>query len=268
MTAIDPTARVASGATIGKDVEIGPYCIIGPKVTIGDNCKLHSHVVVAGRTTIGPRTTIWPFASLGTAPQSIHYKGEDTRLIIGADCIIRESVTMNIGTAGGKGETCVGSNCFFMAYAHVGHDSIVGNHVVFANCVPLGGFVEIGDNVFLGGMSAVHQFTRVGAHAMIGASTMVTQDVMPFTYAVGSPIGLAGINKVGMTRRGFSPDEIRLARRAYLSIFTGPGTLSERVEKIAASNSADQFMAQMIAFIKGGKSRHLATPRRENAGEA
>jgi UDP-N-acetylglucosamine acyltransferase len=267
MTSIDPTARIDKNATIGKNVSIGPYCVIGPDVRLGDDCKLTAHVVISGRTTIGPRTVISPFASLGSPPQSVHYHGEATSLEIGADCIIRECVTMNIGTAGGKGATKVGDHCFFMAYSHVGHDCVVGNHVVFANCVPLGGFVEIGDFVFLGGMSAVHQFTRVGSYAMIAASTMVTQDVIPYAYAAGTRVYLAGINRIGLTRGGFSRDDIHKVRRAYLSIFMGSGTLAERVEQIARERSDDKFAMRMIEFIRAGKSRHIATPR-GSAGDA
>ena len=261
MTTIDPTARVDKNAAIGKNVTIGPYCIIGPKFTIGDDCRLVGHVVIEGRTNIGARTVISPFASLGSPPQSVHYRGEDTALVVGSDCVIRESVTMNIATAGGKGVTKIGDHCFFMAYSHVGHDSVVGNHVVFANCVPLGGFVEVGDYAFLGGMSAVHQFTRVGAYAMIGASTIVTQDVVPFAYAVGSPVGLAGINKIGLTRGGFSSKSIHKIRDAYRAIFAGAGTLAERVEMVALKHANDEFAMRMIDFIRAGKSRHLATPR-------
>src|SRR5215831_14495248 len=197
MTAIDPTARVATGAVIGKDVSIGPYCVIGPDVVIGDGVRLVSQVHIAGHTTIGPRTVIYPFASLGTPPQSTRYRGGPTRLTIGADCDLRESVTMNLGTEDGGGITTVGDRGFFMANSHVGHDCHVGNDVVFANCATLGGHCEIGDGVVIGGLSAVHQFTRIGTAAMVGGMTGVRGDVIPYGLAKGETARLEGLNLVG-----------------------------------------------------------------------
>ncbi len=157
---IDPSARIEAGAQIGKNVSIGPYCTIGANVTIGDDCRLVGHVNLAGHTTIGPRTVIYPFASLGTPPQSFSYRGEPTKLLVGADCDIRESVTMNIGTAQDRGVTSVGDKCFLMVGSHVAHDCQVGNNVVFANNIMLGGHVVIGDNVVFGGGVAVRQFVQ------------------------------------------------------------------------------------------------------------
>src|SRR5690242_11955719 len=178
--AIDPSAKIARSALIGADVEIGPYCVIGPDVVIGDRCRLVAQVHVAGHTTIGAGTAIYPFASLGTPPQSVHYRGGPTRLTIGARCQIRENVTVNIGTEDGGGLTTIGDDCFLMAGAHVAHDCHVGNHVVFANNAVIGGHVEIGDYVFLGGQAAVHQRVRVGESVMIAGYTALREDAVPF----------------------------------------------------------------------------------------
>lgn len=262
MTNVDSTARVAPGAELGKDVIIGPYCVIGPKVTIGDGCQLLTHVHVAGRTTIGPRTKVSAFASLGTPPQSVHYKGEDTTLTIGADCDIREHVTMNIGTAG-SGGTKVGDRCMLMVGAHVGHDCVVGKEVVFANNATLGGFAQIGDHVFLGGLCAVHQFARVGEQAIVGGLAGVTNDIIPYAAVIGHRGKLAGLNRIGMKRRGFSGIEITNIYRAYRSIFFGPGALADRVKKTAEEHRDDVRVMRIIEFIRGGK-RRLALPRNGN----
>jgi len=260
MSTIDPTARVDRGAELGSDVAIGPYCVIGPKVKIGDGCRLLSHVHVTGRTTIGPRTKIAPFASLGTPPQSVHYHGEDTALIIGADCDIREHVTMNIATAEGPGVTKVGDKCMFMVGSHVGHDCIVADNVTFANNATLGGFVEIGEYVFLGGLCAVHQFTRVGAYVMIGGVAGVSSDVIPYAAVIGHRGELAGLNRVGLKRRGFSSADIQKIYRAYRNLFFGSGSFADRLAKAAVEYSGDAQVMRMIDFIKAG-NRNLMHPR-------
>ena len=234
MTAsIDPTARVADGATIGQNVSVGPYCIVGPYVTIGDGCRLVAHVHLTGHTMIGPRSVVHPFASLGSPPQSVKYRGGRTRLIVGADCDIREGVTMNTGTEGDRGETQVGDRCFFMVGSHVAHDCTVGNDVVFANNAVLGGHVTVGDNVVLGGNAAVRQFVRVGEGAMIGGVSGVRADVIPFGYAVGQLADLVGINVVGLKRRGSSRTDIHRLRKAYRILFFGPGSFRARVDVVA-----------------------------------
>jgi len=266
MSTIDPTARIASGAVIGRNVSIGAYCTIGANVSIGDECRLESHVNLAGHTTIGPRTVISPFASLGTPPQSVHYHGEPTKLIVGADCVIREHVTMNTGTGKGRGETVIGDHCFLMVGSHVGHDCIVGNHVTFANNATLGGFCEVGDAAFLGGLCAVHQFVRIGTQAMIGGLAGVSFDVIPYGMAFGNHAVLAGINKVGLKRRGLTPEAIRGVYRGYRAIFYGGGTMSARVEKAAADYGADDFVMRMIEFIRSAQKRRLTVPRARDAG--
>jgi UDP-N-acetylglucosamine acyltransferase len=261
MTTIDPTARIERGAELGNDVTVGPYCVIGPKVKIGDGCRLLAHVYVTGRTTIGAQTQISPFVSLGTAPQSVHYKGEDTALTIGAHCDIREHVTMNIATAEGRGLTAVGDRCLFMVGAHVAHDCAIGNDVVFANNATLGGFVEIGDYVFLGGLCAVHQFARIGAYAIVGGLAGVPTDVIPYAAVVGHRAELAGLNRVGLRRRGFSSADIQKIYRAYQSLFFGAGTFAERLSKTTAEYKGDAHVMRMIDFINAGKARNLMHPR-------
>lgn len=260
MTAIDPTARVASGAVIGNDVTIGPFCVIGPHVVLGEGCRLIAHVHVTGSTTIGPRTVIYPFASLGTPPQSTRYRGGDTRLIIGADCDLRESVTMNIGTEDGGGVTTVGDRGFFMANSHVAHDCHVGNDVTFANCATLGGHVEVGDGVVIGGLSAVHQFTRVGSFAMIGGVAGVRGDVIPFGLANGDYARLEGLNLVGLKRRKFSRERIHALRRAYQKLFLDPGQFAARLDAAAQEFAADETVMQIITFIRDGQHRPLCRP--------
>jgi UDP-N-acetylglucosamine acyltransferase len=253
MTTIDSTARVAAGAQLGSNVTIGPYCVVGPQVSIGDDCQLLTHVHITGRTSVGARTKISAFASLGTPPQSVHYHGEDTALTIGADCDIREHVTMNIAT--GTNGTLVGDHCLLMVGSHVGHDCVIGKHVVFANNATLGGFVEIGDYVFLGGLCAIHQFARVGEHAVVGGLTGVNHDVVPFAAVVGNRGKLAGLNRVGLKRRGFATAEIQRIYAGYRSIFFGAGNLAERVARTAERYAADALVMRMVDFIRAGKRR-------------
>ncbi len=264
MTAIDATARVASGAAIGQDVTIGPYCVVGPDAVIGDGCRLVAHVHVAGHTTIGPRTVIYPFASLGTPPQSTRYRGGPTRLVIGADCDLRESVTMNLGTEDGGGITTVGDRGFFMANSHVGHDCHVGNAVTFANCATLGGHVQLGDGVVLGGLTAVHQFTRIGSYAMIGGMCGVRGDVIPYGLAAGNYAQLEGLNVVGMKRRKMPRERIHTVRHAYRELFHGPGHFAERVERVAKDFAADEAVMQIVTFIREAEHRPLCQAGRDH----
>jgi len=264
MTEIDPGARVAAGAVIGADVSIGPYCIVGPNVTIGDGCRLVAHVHVTGHTTIGPRCTIYPFASLGTPPQDVKFRGGPTRLVVGADCDIREGVTMNIGTEHDRGITDVGDGCFFMAGSHVGHDCKVGRNVTFANNAVLGGHVTIDDFVYLGGQAAVRQRMRIGEGAMISGLSGVIADVIPYGYAVGQLADLAGINVVGLKRRGVARADVHRLRQAYRSMFFGAGTFRERLEIVASEFAADPLVAKVISFIRAGGPRPLTMATRRN----
>lgn len=275
MTFIDPSARVANGATIGKEVTIGPYCVIGPDVMIADGCRLIAHVHVTGHTAIGPRTIVYPFSSLGTPPQSVRYRGGPTRLVIGADCEIRESVTMNTGTEDDRGVTEVGDKCMFMVGCHVGHDCKVGNHVTMANNAVLGGHVMVEDNVLFGGHSAVHQFVRIGECAMIAGMTGIGADVIPFGFAIGQRGALDGLNVIGLRRRGFSRFDIQRLRQAYRSLFLTPGHHKDRIEAVAREFGSDPAVAKIIAFIRDAGSRPLmkawqsipAATAAESAGE-
>jgi UDP-N-acetylglucosamine acyltransferase len=262
MPVIHPTAQVDPGALIADDVEVGPYCVVGGGVAIAASCRLLPHVHVTGRTTIGPRCVIHPFASLGTPPQSVKYRGGPTRLVIGADCQIREGVTMNIGTEDGGGLTQVGERGFFMAQSHVGHDCRVGNDVVLANGAVLGGHCSLGDFVFMGGLSAAHQFTRLGASAMIAGITGVRSDVIPFGFAVGSLAYLDGLNVVGMKRRNFSRRELQAVRRAYRDLFLTPGIFAQRLDAVEAAYGCEAPVAAIITFIREGGKRSLCHPAR------
>jgi UDP-N-acetylglucosamine acyltransferase len=256
---IDSTARVADGARLADDVEIGPYCIVGADVELRPGVRLLAHVNVAGVTVIGERTVVHPFASLGTPPQSLGYRGEPTRLVIGADCLIREGVTMNTGTTVG-GVTTVGDRGFFMAYSHVGHDCVVGSDVVFANSATLGGHCVIGEHVYIGGLAAVHQFGRIGPHAMIAGVSGLRADVIPFGMAAGVFARLRGVNVVGMKRRNIAAASIRAVRSAYRLLFLGKGEMAQRLDTTEAELGHDAAVAQMIAFIRGGRDRPLCLP--------
>jgi len=261
MSSIDPTARIEDGARIGDGVTVGPYCIVGKDVTLGDGCHLLSHANVAGHTTIGVGTTIYPFASVGTPPQSLAYRGEPTRLVIGANCTIRESVTINTGTVGGGGLTEIGERCYLMAYSHVGHDCRVGNDVIFANSATLGGHCEVGDFVWIGGLTAVHQFVRIGAQAMVAGASGIRDDVIPYGFVTGQHAALEGLNVVGMRRRKFTRQRLHLVRAFYQALFLGPGTFAERMAEAQATPPADPAIAEIIAFVTDGKKRSLCLPR-------
>jgi UDP-N-acetylglucosamine acyltransferase len=257
MNAIDSTARVAGTAAIGRDVTIGPYCVVGPDVTLGDGCRLIAHVHVAGRTSIGPRTVVHPFASLGSPPQSVKYRGGATRLVVGADCDIRENVTISIGTEDDRGLTEVGDRCILMAGSHVAHDCVVGNDVVFANNAVLGGHVSVGDHTVFGGNSAVLQRVRIGEGALIAGLAGIRADVIPFGCAQGQIANLVGVNVVGLRRRGVARADIRRLRQAYQALFFGPGAFRERVEQVAAEFVDHPIVARVVAFIHAGGTRPL-----------
>ncbi len=264
---VHPSSWVEPGATLGADVEIGPFCHVGAGAKLGDGVKLHSHVVVAGVCEIGARTRIFPFASLGHEPQDLKYRGERTKLRIGADCLIREGVTMNPGTGGGGGETLVGDGCVFLANSHVGHDCRLGRQVILSNNVMLAGHCKIGDYANLGGGSAVHQFARIGAHAFVGGLTGVTDDLIPFGVAIGNRAKLGGVNVVGMKRRGYSLDDVQTVRRAYKMLFSEAGTLKERIEEVARAFSESPPARTIIDFLREGGDRGVTTPR-ERGDEA
>ncbi|GJD93509.1 acyl-ACP--UDP-N-acetylglucosamine O-acyltransferase [Methylobacterium iners] len=259
--AIHPSAVVEDGAAIGEGVRIGPFCHVGPEVSLGEGCELVSHVVVAGRTRIGPRTKLYPFASIGHPPQDLKYRGEASTLTIGADCLIREGVTMSPGTAGGGLETVVGDRCAFLANSHVGHDCHVGDGVVFSNNVMLAGHCHVGDYAIIGGGAAVIQFARVGAHAFVGGLSGLENDCIPYGMALGNRAYLSGLNIIGLQRRGFARDDIHALRRAYRLLFAPEGTLMERLEDVALEFDGHSAVGEIIAFIRAGGKRSICTPR-------
>jgi UDP-N-acetylglucosamine acyltransferase len=259
--AIDPTARVAEGARIAASVEIGPYCLVGAQVELKNGVRLVAHVNVAGATTIGEQTVVYPFCSLGTPPQSVHYRGGETRLVIGAGCELREGVTMNTGTEDGGGITRVGERCSFMVGSHVGHDCSVGNDVTFANNVVLGGHVSVGDHTFLGGHVAIHQFVRIGEGVMMAGMSAARDDIIPFGFALGQTGALVGLNVVGLRRRGATRADMHRLRRAYRLLFFTEGRLAERVEALAGEFADDPLVGKIIGFVRAGGKRPLMRPR-------
>ena len=262
MSVVDPKAR------IGQGVKIGPFCTVGPDVELGDGVELVSHVAVAGHTTIGPRTALYPFASIGHPPQDVKYRGEPSTLTIGADCKIREGVTMNPGTEGGGMSTTVGDRCFFLANSHVGHDSHIGNNVIFSNNVMCAGHVTVGNFVIVGGGTGLQQFIRVGDHAFIGGGAGVLNDVIPFGLVRDNPAHLAGLNLVGLRRREFSREQIHELRRAYRLIFADEGTLAERVEDVATEFADHPLIQEILDFIRAGNGeRTICVPRDLNASD-
>ena len=258
---IHPTAIVEPGATLGPGVKIGPFCVVGPEVVLGEGVELISHVTVAGRTTIGARSKIFPFASIGHPPQDLKYKGEPNSLTIGTECVIREGVTMNPGTVHGGLKTTVGNNCAFLANSHVGHDCHVGNGVVLSNNVMLGGHVTIGDHVICGGGAAVIQFSRIGRGAFLGGMSGLENDLIPYGMALGNRARLAGLNIIGLQRRGFSRADIHDMRRAYRLLFANEGTLMERLEDVSEEFKTHPIIIEIVDFIREGGKRSICTPR-------
>lgn len=265
MATIHPTAIVDSGASIGEGVSIGPFSIVGPDVTLAEGVTVMSHVVIDGVTTIGPNTRIFPHACIGLSPQDQKYRGERTQLIIGANNVIREHVTMHPGTSGGGGVTRVGNNGLFMVNTHVAHDSVIGDHVIMANNAVIGGHVVLGDHVILGGNSAIHQFVRIGKHAMIGGMSGSETDVIPYGSVTGNRAGLAGLNLVGLRRRGFTRDEIHTLRTAYRLLFAEEGTLTERLNDVAEMFGDSAPVMDIVNFIRADASRPICQPKFSNA---
>ena len=249
-------------AKIGKNVKIGPFCYIGPKVQIGDNVELISNVHIEGNTKLGQGTKIFPFASIGTQPQDLKYKGEANSLEIGENNIIREYVTINPGTKGGGGKTVIGSNCLLMISSHIAHDCNIGNNVVIANNVPLGGHVTIEDYVVIGGNSAVQQFTRIGRLAMIGGMTGVLKDVIPFGLSFGNRNYLRGINLIGLKRKKYDYKKIKELDEAFKKIFSSKN-LHKNLSKINGEYRENDLVKEVINFIEKDKKRPICTPDSE-----
>ena len=256
---INNNSNIDKKAKISTTAKIGPYVVIGPEVEIGENVEIHSHVHIAGNTKIGDGTVIFPFASIGTIPQDLKFKGENSKLEIGKNNKIREYVTINPGTEGGGGLTKIGNNCLFMISSHVAHDCYVGNNVIIANNVPLGGHVTIEDNVVIGGNSAVQQFTRIGQMAMIGGMTGVLHDVIPYGLSTGNRNTLNGLNLIGLRRAKIDNKDILGLSQAYKDIFATKN-LTENINKLNGEFKENTLVKNIIEFITKDKKRSICTP--------
>ncbi len=250
---IDPKAKIL------KNVKIGPFCFVGPNVTLEENVELISNVHVEGNTIIGKGTRIFPFASIGTQPQDLKFKGEKNSLEIGQNNLIREYVTINPGTEGGGLKTSIGNNCLFMISSHIAHDCKIGNNVIIANNVPLGGHVTIEDSVIIGGNSAVQQFTRVGRLAMIGGMTGVLKDVIPFGLSIGNRNYLQGLNLIGLRRQKYDNQKIMGLDKAFKDIFASK-SLHENLVKINGEYKDNELVSEVIKFIEKDKKRPICSP--------
>ncbi len=256
---IHPSAHVEAGATIGPGCRVGPFCLIGADVTLAGGVEVKSHAVVTGLTEIGAGTQIFPFATLGEVPQDLKFKGEKTRLIVGARNRIREHVTMNTGTDGGGGVTRIGDDGLFMAGAHVAHDCQIGNRVILVNNAALAGHCVLEDEVIIGGLSGVHQFVRIGHGAMIGAVTMVTADVIPHGLVQGPRGQLDGLNLVGLKRRGADRADIAALRDLVEAL--GSGSFRETARQRADLGSDSAYVLEVLEFILGPSDRSFLSPR-------
>jgi len=258
---IHSTAIIEDGAELGSEVKVGPYCVVGADVRLGDRCQLMSHVVVSGLTRMGSDNRVFPFTSIGQIPQDLKYHGEASSVIIGDNNQIRENVTINAGTEGGGMVTRVGSNNILMAYTHVAHDCILGNHIVLANCATLAGHVEVDDGAIIGGLSAIQQFVRIGRLAMIGGMSGVTKDVPPFTLLAGGyRAGLSGLNIVGLKRHGFSLKQVGKLKEIYRLLLQESGKREERLleaEALLSEDDADgRYLLEFIRSAKRGLMMH------------
>jgi len=248
---IHPTAIVHPRAKIGASCYIGPYCVVGPEVELGDRCELVSHVTVEGPTKIGSDNKIFPFASIGMAPQDLSYAGEQTRLEIGNHNQIREFTTLNRGTAKGRQLTSLGNHVLVMAYAHVAHDCVIGDHVILANAATLGGHVTVEEWAVVGALCPVHQFVRIGAHSYIGGGTTITKDVLPFSKtAAARDTHAYGLNAVGLERRGFSKERIRKIHHAYKILLASRLNTSQALEKLKLEPERGEDVDSLIRFIE------------------
>lgn len=257
---VHPSSVVEPGAVIGAGCEIGPFCVIGAEVVLHDRVMVKSHAVVTGRTEIGSETVIFPFATVGGVPQDLKYKGEKSRLVVGQRCRIREGATLNLGTEGGGGVTRVGDDVLIMTGAHVGHDAQIGNRVILVNQVAIAGHCVLGDDVIVGGLSGVHQFVRIGQGAIIGAVTMVTNDVIPYGL-VQAPRGeLDGLNLVGLKRRGVERGEITALRAAYQMLAQGEGTFLDRARRLGEETDS-VHVREVTDFILSASDRSFLTPK-------
>ena len=254
---IHPTAIVERGAELGAGVRIGPYCTVGPHAVIEDGAELVSHVVIDGHTRIGPEVVLYPFCTVGLAPQDLKYRGEPTRCEIGARTQVREHCTIHRASVGGEGITRIGADCLLMAVAHVAHDCTLGDHVIVANNAVMGGHVSIADHAVIGGAAALHQYVRIGRAAMIGGVSGVEADVIPFGSVIGNRARLAGLNVVGLKRRGFDKAQIQVLHRAFHSLFRHEGVFAQRLAETRAGYGNDALVAEVLAFIDAPSHRGL-----------
>lgn len=260
MPGIHPSAVVEKGAQIAASAEVGPFSIVGADVVLGDDVVLKSHVVVTGRTEIGAGTVVFPFSVIGEIPQDLKFKGEASRLVIGKRNRIREHVTMNCGTEGGGGLTCIGDDGLFMAGCHVAHDAIIGDRVIVVNSAAVAGHCVIEDDVIIGGLAGIHQWVRIGRGAIIGAVTMVTNDVIPYGL-VQAPRGeLDGLNLVGLKRRGVARADITALRAAFQMLAQGEGTFQDRAARLAEETSS-AYVREIVDFVLADTGRHFLTPK-------
>jgi UDP-N-acetylglucosamine acyltransferase len=254
---VHPTAIVARGAELGAGVRIGPYCSVGANVVVEDRAELISHVVVDGHTRIGADVVLYPFCTVGLAPQDLKYKGQPTRCEIGVRTQVREHCTIHRGTVTGKGITRVGADCLLMAVAHVAHDCTLGNHVIVANNAVMGGHVSIADHAVIGGAAAIHQYVRIGRAAMIGGVSGVEADVIPFGSVIGNRARLAGLNIVGLKRRGFDKTQIQLLHNVFRDLFRPEGVFAQRLASVRARYGDEALIAEVLDFIDAPSHRGL-----------
>ncbi len=252
---------ISDDASLGKNIEIGPFCSIGSNVKIENNCKLHSHVNIDGDVEIGENTEIFPFCSIGTIPQDLKYRGEKTKVKIGSNCRIREYVTINLGTNGGGGTTSIGNNCLLMVGTHIAHDCKVGDNVIFANHSTLAGHVVIENNVVVGALSAIHQFSRIGEGAMIGGMSGVTADVVPYSTVMGNRAILSGLNIIGLKRREISKNEIAELRKVFKYIFyEKKQTLKYRINQTLKKEKKYKTIEKLLKFLLDNTKRSFCLP--------
>jgi UDP-N-acetylglucosamine acyltransferase len=268
MVNVHPTAIVDPNAKIGKEVKIGAYSIIGANVELEDRVNIMSHVCIDGHTKIGEDTTIYPFSVIGYAPPDLKYKGEESRLVIGKNCTLREHVTIHTGTADDRMETTIGDNCLLMANAHVAHDCVLGNNVIMANCAALGGHVEVGDFAIIGGLAAVHQKVKIGAYSIIGGMSGVVGDVIPFGNVSGERASLIGLNVIGLKRRNIENKQIIDMNKAYDDIFLkGSDLFANRLAEVENVYKDDEYIMKIVDFIKSSGNR-LCKPNKEKESNA
>lgn len=260
---VHPLAVVEPGASLGPGVRVGPFCTVGAEVVLEAGVELVSHVAVAGRSVIRAGAVLHPFSSVGLPPQDLKYKGEPTGCEIGPRTQLREHVTVHRASVGGRGVTRVGADCLLMACSHVGHDCELGDGVILANNVMLGGHVAVGERCFLGGGAAVHQFVRVGRHAMVGGLAGVTNDIPPFGNVFGLPARLVGLNVIGLRRRGFSRENLHRLRAAFRLLFRDPGTFEGRLAAAETRFAGDALVEEVLGFLRAGdRRRELIRPGR------